>query len=92
MKAAIIHGARDVRSEERDTPTLVATPEVPPADLIPSLLALSDVMGTGWFAADAANVKPGKTALVVGDGAVGLLAVLSAKQMGADRSAAICPR
>src|SRR4051812_44779318 len=65
--------------------TLVATPEVPPADLIPSLLALSDVMGTGWFAAEAANVKPGKTALVVGDGAVGLLAVLSAKQMGAER-------
>lgn len=65
--------------------TLVATPEAPPAELIPSLLALSDVMGTGWFAADAANVKPGKTALVVGDGAVGLLAVLSAKQMGAGR-------
>jgi len=65
--------------------TLVPTPEAPPADLIPSLLALSDVMGTGWFAADAANVKPGKTALVVGDGAVGLLGVLSAKQKGADR-------
>ncbi|HLK92369.1 MAG TPA: zinc-dependent alcohol dehydrogenase family protein [Polyangia bacterium] len=65
--------------------TLVATPELPPAELIPSLLALSDVMGTGWFAADAAGVKPGKTALVVGDGAVGLLAVLSAKQMGAER-------
>jgi threonine dehydrogenase-like Zn-dependent dehydrogenase len=42
-------------------------------------------MGTGWFAAEAANVKPGTTAVVVGDGAVGLLAVLSAKQMGADR-------
>jgi threonine dehydrogenase-like Zn-dependent dehydrogenase len=53
--------------------------------MIPDLLALSDVMGTGWFAADAANVKPGKTVVVVGDGAVGLLAVLSAKQMGADR-------
>ena len=66
--------------------TLVPTPESsPPADLIPSLLALSDVMGTGWFAADAANVKPGKTALVVGDGAVGLLGVLAAKQMGAGR-------
>jgi threonine dehydrogenase-like Zn-dependent dehydrogenase len=51
----------------------------------PSLLALSDVMGTGWFAADAANVKPGSTVAVVGDGAVGLLAVLSAKQMGAER-------
>src|SRR2546422_3352977 len=53
--------------------------------MVPSLLALSDVMGTGWFAADAANVKPGKTVAVVGDGAVGLLGVLSAKQMGAER-------
>lgn len=65
--------------------TLVATPGLPPEDLVPSLLTLSDVMGTGWFAADAANVKPGATVAVVGDGAVGLLAVLSAKQMGAGR-------
>src|SRR5689334_20181737 len=65
--------------------TLVATREVPQADMIPSMLALSDVMGTGWFAADAANVKPGATVVVVGDGAVGLLGVLSAKQMGAER-------
>jgi threonine dehydrogenase-like Zn-dependent dehydrogenase len=65
--------------------TLVAIPEAPSEDLIPSLLSTSDVMGTGWFAAIAANVKPGKTAVVVGDGAVGLLGVLSAKQMGADR-------
>src|SRR2546421_7556248 len=65
--------------------TLVATPGMPSEDLIPSLLAASDVLGTGWFAADAANVKPGGTAVVVGDGAVGLLAVLSAKQMGAGR-------
>ena len=65
--------------------TLVPTPDVPAEDLIPSLLSLSDVMGTGWFAADAANVKPGKTVAVVGDGAVGLLGVLSAKQMGAER-------
>ena len=65
--------------------TLVATPDVPSGDMIPSLLALSDVMGTGWFAADAANVKPGSTVTVVGDGAVGLLGVLSAKQMGAKR-------
>jgi threonine dehydrogenase-like Zn-dependent dehydrogenase len=64
---------------------LVATPEVPSDDLVPSLLALSDVMGTGWFAADAANVKPGATVAVVGDGAVGLLGVLSARQMGAER-------
>jgi len=65
--------------------TLVATLDVPPDDLIPSLLTLSDVMGTGWFAADAANVKPGSTVAVVGDGAVGLLGVISAKQMGAER-------
>ncbi|HKU24372.1 MAG TPA: zinc-dependent alcohol dehydrogenase family protein [Candidatus Sulfotelmatobacter sp.] len=65
--------------------TLVPITDVPPEDLIPSLLTLSDVMGTGWFAADAANVKPGSTVAVVGDGAVGLLGVLSAKQMGAER-------
>src|SRR6266513_1040656 len=65
--------------------TLVATPDVPSDDMVPSLLALSDVMGTGWFAAEAANVKPGSTVVVVGDGAVGLLGALSAKQMGAKR-------
>jgi threonine dehydrogenase-like Zn-dependent dehydrogenase len=69
--------------------TLVATRDTPSDDLIPSLLALSDVMGTGWFAADAANVKPGSTVVVVGDGAVGLLGVLSAKQMGAERIVAM---
>jgi threonine dehydrogenase-like Zn-dependent dehydrogenase len=65
--------------------TLVATSDIPSQDLIPSLLTLSDVMGTGWFAADAANVKPGSTVVVVGDGAVGLLGILSARQMGAAR-------
>src|SRR3954454_5071901 len=65
--------------------TLVATGDKPPDELIPDLLALSDVMGTGWFAAEAANVQPGKTVAVVGDGAVGLLGVLSAKLMGAER-------
>src|SRR2546421_8000746 len=65
--------------------TLVPTPGMPSDDLIPSLLATSDVLGTGWFAADAANVKPGATVVVVGDGAVGLLCVLSARQMGAER-------
>ncbi len=65
--------------------TLVPTRELPSKEMIASLLATSDVLGTGWFAADAANVKPGATAVVVGDGAVGLLAVLSAKQMGAER-------
>src|SRR5262245_59339162 len=65
--------------------TLVSTPDIPSHDIVPSLLALSDVMGTGWFAADAAKVKPGSTVVVVGDGAVGLLGVLSARQMGAER-------
>lgn len=69
-----------------DGTLVVALPDgAPPDALIPSLLAASDVLGTGWFAADAANVKPGSTAVVVGDGAVGLLGVLSAKQMGAGR-------
>jgi threonine dehydrogenase-like Zn-dependent dehydrogenase len=62
--------------------TLVATQDVPSSVLVPSMLTVSDVMGTGWFAADAANTRPGTTVVVVGDGAVGLLAVLSAKQMG----------
>jgi len=65
--------------------TLVATDGMPPDDLIPSLLAASDVLGTGWYAADAARVQPGSTVVVVGDGAVGLMGVLSAKQMGAAR-------
>jgi threonine dehydrogenase-like Zn-dependent dehydrogenase len=65
--------------------TLVATPEKPPAELVPSLLAVSDVLGTGWFAAEAAEVKPGGTVVVVGDGAVGLLGVLAAKHRGAER-------
>ena len=65
--------------------TLVATPEVPSGDLVPSLLAASDVLGTGWFAAVAADVTPGKTVAVVGDGAVGLLGILSARQLGAER-------
>ena len=65
--------------------TLVATPEVPADDLIPSFLAASDVLGTGWFGAVAAEASPGKTVAVVGDGAVGLLAVLAARQLGAER-------
>jgi len=65
--------------------TLVATPDVPPRDLVPSFLAASDVLGTGWFGAVAAEAGPGKTVAVVGDGAVGLLAVLAAQQLGADR-------
>jgi threonine dehydrogenase-like Zn-dependent dehydrogenase len=65
--------------------TLVATPDTPADDLVPSLLSASDVLGTGWFGAVAAQAGPGKTVVVVGDGAVGLLAVLAAKQLGAER-------
>jgi threonine dehydrogenase-like Zn-dependent dehydrogenase len=64
--------------------TLVATAEVPSDEVVPHFLAASDVLGTGWFAAVAAEVGPGKTVVVVGDGAVGLLGVLSAKQLGAE--------
>ena len=69
--------------------TLVATAELPPDDLIPSLLATSDVLGTGWYAAAAAQVQPGSTVVVVGDGAVGLIGVLAAKQMEAGRITAM---
>ena len=65
--------------------TLVATAEVPGEDVLPGLLAASDVLGTGWYAADAARVQPGSTVAVVGDGAVGLMGVLASRQMGADR-------
>ena len=65
--------------------TLVATAEMPDADMIPHMLAVSDVLGTGWYAADAAQVHKGSTVVVVGDGAVGLMGVLSASQMGAGR-------
>ncbi len=67
--------------------TLVPVPADATSDraTLASLLACSDVFGTGWFAADAANVTEGKTVAVIGDGAVGLLGVLSASQMGAER-------
>jgi threonine dehydrogenase-like Zn-dependent dehydrogenase len=65
--------------------TLVATPDIPSDDLVPSLLAASDVLGTGWFGAVAAEAGPHKAVAVVGDGAVGLLAVLAASQLGAER-------
>lgn len=65
--------------------TLVATPRMPDADLIPSLLAASDVLGTGWFAAVAAQVTPGGSVAVVGDGAVGIMGVLAAQRLGAER-------
>ena len=69
--------------------TLVATPDLPDDDLVPSLLAASDVLGTGWFAAVAAEAGPGKTVAVVGDGAVGLLGILAAQQLGAERIVAM---
>ncbi|MFB7597384.1 zinc-dependent alcohol dehydrogenase family protein [Streptomyces sp. NPDC056160] len=65
--------------------TLVATDDVPAEEFWPGLLVVSDVMGTGWWAADAAEVRPGSTAVVVGDGAVGLCAVIAAKESGAER-------
>ena len=65
--------------------TLVSTSDLPGEELVPSLLTLSDVMGTGWYAAVAAEVKPGSTVAVVGDGAVGLCGVIAAKELGAER-------
>jgi len=82
-------GAEGAQAQRMRVPladgTLVATPDVPGADLVPDFLAASDVLGTGWFAAVAAETGPGKTVAVVGDGAVGLLGVLAAKQLGAER-------
>jgi threonine dehydrogenase-like Zn-dependent dehydrogenase len=69
--------------------TLVATPGVPDDSLVPSLLTLSDVMGTGWHAARSARVKAGDTVVVVGDGAVGLCGVLAAVRMRAERVVAL---
>ena len=89
VHAEFVHGGIGTQAERARIPhadgTLVATPGQPDEDLIPSLLAASDVLGTGWFAADAAQAGPGKTVAVVGDGAVGLMAILAAKQLGADR-------
>ncbi|MFJ3419219.1 zinc-dependent alcohol dehydrogenase family protein [Streptomyces sp. NPDC086082] len=65
--------------------TLVALDGQPDEALVPSLLTLSDVMGTGWYAAVAAEVRPGSTVVVVGDGAVGLSGVLAARELGAER-------
>ena len=67
--------------------TLVKIPENAAGDdeILTRLLPLTDVMGTGYHAVVSADLKPGKTAIVVGDGAVGLCAVLSAKILGAGR-------
>lgn len=89
VHASFVHGTIGTQAERARIPfadgTLVKTPGTPGPELIPHLLAASDVLGTGWFAADAAQAGPGKTVAVVGDGAVGLMAVLAAKQLGAER-------
>ncbi|MFC7877812.1 zinc-dependent alcohol dehydrogenase family protein [Isoptericola sp. NPDC057391] len=89
VHAQFVHGTIGTQAELARIPladgTLVATPGTPDPDLIPSLLAVSDVLGTGWFAAVAAEAGPGKTVAVVGDGAVGLMGVLAAKELGAER-------
>ena len=86
---SFVHASIGTQSEYARIPladgTLVATPGQPDANLIPALLAASDVLGTGWFAAVAAEAGPGKTVAVVGDGAVGLMGVLAAQQLGAER-------
>ena len=87
--AIFVDGQIGTQAEKARIPfadgTLVKTPGIPDPDLIPSLLAASDVLGTGWFADDAAGAGPGRTVAVVGDGAVGLMGVLAARQMGAER-------
>lgn len=89
VHASFVAGEIGTQAERARIPhadgTLVATPGMPDDDLVPSLLAASDVLGTGWFAADAAQAGPGKTVAVVGDGAVGLMAVLAARELGAER-------
>ncbi|WP_200931391.1 alcohol dehydrogenase catalytic domain-containing protein [Frankia sp. R43] len=65
--------------------TLVRLPADVDEALWPSLLTLSDVYLTGWHAAHMARVAPGRTVTVIGDGAVGLSAVLASKRMGAER-------
>ena len=89
VHAVLMGAAIGTQSELARVPfadgTLVATPGQPHPELIPSLLAASDVLGTGWFGAVAAEAGPGKTVVIVGDGAVGLMAVLAAKQLGAER-------
>jgi threonine dehydrogenase-like Zn-dependent dehydrogenase len=82
-------GALGTQAEKLRVPladgTLVVVPGTPTPLQVRSLLAASDVLGTGWFAAVAAEAGRGKTVAVVGDGAVGLLGVLAAKQLGAER-------
>ena len=86
---AVIMGVIGTQAEKARVPladgTLVVVPGTPTEEQAKSLLAASDVLGTGWFAAVAAEAAPGKTVAVVGDGAVGLLGILAAKQLGAER-------
>ena len=91
MQSHCLHGgsydgcqAEAIRIPNADG-TLLATPEPPDEALVPSLLALSDVMATGWHAALCAGVREGSQVVVVGDGAVGLCGVLAAAQLGAER-------
>src|SRR5579885_849853 len=96
LQSACLHGGRygfddvdggqgeAVRVPKADG-TLVALPVGVDAALLPSLLTLSDVMGTGHHAALAAQVGPGKTVAVVGDGAVGLCGVIASRRLGAER-------
>jgi len=95
LHTSCLHGARwcsdtdggqgeAVRVPQADG-TLVVLPVGRDDALMPSLLTLSDVMGTGHHAAVAAHVAPGKTVAVVGDGAVGLCGVLAAKRLGAEQ-------
>ncbi|PWV54665.1 MULTISPECIES: zinc-dependent alcohol dehydrogenase family protein [Nocardiopsis] len=69
--------------------TLVRVPGEPTPEQVRGLLAASDVLGTGWFGAVAAQAGPGRTVAVVGDGAVGLLAVLAARRLGSERVIAV---
>ncbi|QNP75567.1 alcohol dehydrogenase catalytic domain-containing protein [Streptomyces roseirectus] len=89
VHAEFVHGGIGTQGEKARIPladgTLVATPGQPDPELVPALLAASDVLGTGWFAAVAAEAGPGKTVAVVGDGAVGLMAVLAARRLGAEK-------
>src|SRR5918994_5265177 len=93
VHAEFVHGTIGTQAERARIPyadgTLVVSPGQPDADLIPALLAASDVLGTGWFAADAAQAGPGKTVAVVGDGAVGLMAILAARELGAEHTIAM---
>jgi threonine dehydrogenase-like Zn-dependent dehydrogenase len=76
--------AEAVRVPQADG-TLYVLPVGKDDALMPSLLTLSDVMGTGHHAAVAAGVRPGKSVAVVGDGAVGLCGVIAAKRLGAEQ-------